>query len=65
MRLRWFGAPPLAQFDVAPRLLLAGEAPVRILKKGVQLEAYVAVIAVGGLPDGQEHFLSMLNQLVG
>ena len=59
------GRPFLAQFDVAAHALGVRRPGLRIFQQRIQLEADVAVVAGGRLPDGQEDLLGLVDQFVG
>ena len=65
MRLHVPLGPLLAQLDVARHALGVRRAGLRILQQRVELEAHVAVVAAGLLPDRAKHGLGLADQLVG
>ncbi len=57
--------PLLAQGDIPFDPLGVRDGGMDVFKERVKLEADVAVVALGLLPDGVEHFLGVVDEMVG
>jgi len=57
--------PLLAELDIELGAFRLGDIKLRILDQGVQFEADVAIVALGGFPGRKEYVLCPFHQPVG